>query len=142
MNTKNKQKNFKSFLSFTDFLKNVERKRHTDEISFDKLIMMSENIASGMSELVRLGVVHRDLAARNVMVDKWLQVSILLRPVKNLKIRLLLRFGISSFNIIFYLQAKVGDFGLAREGAEYKMELEDDFGDRKKVLVYIFSFAF
>ena len=81
MNIKNKQKNFKSFLSFTDFLKNVERKRHTDEISFDKLIMMSENIASGMSELVRLGVVHRDLAARNVMVDKWLQVSILLRHV-------------------------------------------------------------
>ena len=37
--------------------------------------MMSENIASGMSELVRLGIVHRDLAARNVMVDKWLQVS-------------------------------------------------------------------
>ena len=58
-----------------DFLKNAERKRHTEEITFDKLIMMSENIASGMSELVRLGIVHRDLAARNVMVDKWLQVS-------------------------------------------------------------------
>lgn len=62
-----------------DFLKNVERKKNTEEISFDKLVMMSENIASGMSELVRLGVVHRDLAARNVMVDKWLQVKIDMR---------------------------------------------------------------
>ena len=43
-------------------------------VTFDKLIMVSENIASGMCELVRLGVVHRDLAARNVMVDDWLQV--------------------------------------------------------------------
>ena len=32
------------------------------------------------------------------------------------------------------MDLKVGDFGLAREGAEYKMELEDDFGDRKKVV--------
>ena len=82
MSIKNIQYCFVSILSFSDFLKNVERKRHTDEISFDKLIMMSENIASGMSELVRLGVVHRDLAARNVMIDKWLQVRILLRYIR------------------------------------------------------------
>jgi hypothetical protein len=29
----------------------------------------------------------------------------------------------------------VGDFGLAREGAEYKMEMEDELGERRKVLV-------
>ena len=65
------------FYCFLDFLKNAERKRHNEEVTFDKLIMISENIASGMAELVRLGIVHRDLAARNVMVDKWLQVSII-----------------------------------------------------------------
>ena len=27
----------------------------------------------------------------------------------------------------------MGDFGLAREGAEYKMEMEDELGDRRKV---------
>ena len=30
-------------------------------------------------------------------------------------------------------KAKVGDFGLAREGAEYKMEMEDELGDQRKV---------
>ena len=31
----------------------------------------------------------------------------------------------------------MGDFGLAREGAEYKMEMEDEVGDRRKVLLEI-----
>ena len=35
---------------------------------------------------------------------------------------------------IIFAQAKVGDFGLAREGAEYKMEEEDEDGDPRKVL--------
>ena len=61
--------------------------------------MMSENIASGMSELVRLGVVHRDLAARNVMIDKWLQVRILLRYIRFVNL-LLLRLLISPFTDI------------------------------------------
>lgn len=52
-----------------------DKRRQHQEVDFDKLIMISENVASGMAELVRLGVVHRDLAARNVMIDQWLQVS-------------------------------------------------------------------
>ena len=64
-------------------------------MTFDKLIMISENIASGMSELVRLGIVHRDLAARNVMVDKWLQVGII-RCGFGIGIII---FGIMAFNI-------------------------------------------
>ena len=57
-----------------DFLKRNEGRFNGGLANFDKLIMMSENIAAGMAELVRLGIVHRDLAARNVMVDHWLQV--------------------------------------------------------------------
>ena len=52
-----------------------DKRRQHQEVDFDKLIMISENVASGMAELVRLGVVHRGLAARNVMIDQWLQVS-------------------------------------------------------------------
>ena len=55
--------------------KRRDKSRQHQEVDFDKLIMISENVASGMAELVRLGVVHRDLAARNVMIDQWLQVS-------------------------------------------------------------------
>ena len=70
-------------IAFLDFLRGLSNRRETrrnkrrqhQEVDFDKLIMISENVASGMAELVRLGIVHRDLAARNVMVDKWLQVS-------------------------------------------------------------------
>ena len=99
--------------------------------------MMSENIASGMSELVRLGIVHRDLAARNVMVDKWLQVRA--NIFSNFWIRRIIPLSkfwnmFVWYSVLFYYKAKVGDFGLAREGAEYKMELEDELGDRKKVV--------
>ena len=62
-------------------------------------------IASGMSELHRVGVIHRDLAARSIMLDKW-------------------------------RQAKVGEFGLAREGNEfneYEMERVNDDGTEKKI---------
>ena len=70
-------------IAFLDFLRGRSKRRETrrdkrlqdQEVDFDKLIMISENVASGMAELVRLGVVHRDLAARNVMIDQWLQVS-------------------------------------------------------------------
>ena len=69
-------------IGFQDFLRGRSKRRETrrdkrnqhQEVDFDKLIMISENVASGMAELVRLGVVHRDLAARNVMIDQWLQV--------------------------------------------------------------------
>jgi DNA-binding helix-hairpin-helix protein with protein kinase domain len=92
------------FFCFLDFLKNAERKRHGEEVTFDKLIMISENIASGMAELVRLGIVHRDLAARNVMVDKWLQVSII-RCVFGIVILLfgIITFGIKMFSFLFLL---------------------------------------
>ena len=70
-------------IGFQDFLRGRSKRRETrrdkrnqhQEVDFDKLIMISENVASGMAELVRLGVVHRDLAARNVMIDQWLQAS-------------------------------------------------------------------
>ena len=71
-------------IAFLDFLRGRSKRETTlrrdkrsqhQEVDFDKLIMISENVASGMAELVRLGVVHRDLAARNVMIDQWLQVS-------------------------------------------------------------------
>ena len=68
--------------AFLDFLRGRSKRKTSrdkrsqhQEVDFDKLIMISENVASGMAELVRLGVVHRDLAARNVMIDQWLQVS-------------------------------------------------------------------
>ena len=72
-----------SIIAFLDFLRGRskrktsrgDKRREHQEVDFDKLIMISENVASGMAELVRLGVVHRDLAARNVMIDQWLQVS-------------------------------------------------------------------
>ena len=41
---------------------------------------------------------------------------------------------ITNVPIYNWHQAKVGDFGLAREGAEYQMEMEDELGNTKKVL--------
>ena len=41
---------------------------------------------------------------------------------------------VTNVTIYIWHQAKVGDFGLAREGAEYQMEMEDDFGNTKKVI--------
>ena len=62
-----------------------------------------------MQTLEELKVVHRDLAARNVMLDKWGQVC-------TTCLHLLRTF---SFKFL-PLQAKVGDFGLARSGDEYE----------------------
>ena len=59
-----------------------------------------------MKALESLRVVHRDLAARNVMLDRWGQVCSVCYVMWLMLQELL-------------FQAKVGDFGLARQGEDY-----------------------
>ena len=127
--------------AFLDFLRGRSKRKTSrdkrsqhQEVDFDKLIMISENVASGMAELVRLGVVHRDLAARNVMIDQWLQVSSFYVCLFTHALYNSIDLYITNVTIYIWHQAKVGDFGLARAGTEYQMEMEDELGNTKKVI--------
>jgi serine/threonine protein kinase len=57
-------------------LKSYLRDHARQETLFKDLIQIGENIASGMTELSRLGIVHRELAARNVLLDPWLRAKV------------------------------------------------------------------
>ena len=59
-----------------------------------------------MSELHRMGIVHRHLAARNVMLDRWFQAKV---------------------------NMNLGDFGSARLGVEYTVEVTNKDEKIKKL---------
>ncbi|EDQ90228.1 uncharacterized protein MONBRDRAFT_44298 [Monosiga brevicollis MX1] len=45
-------------------------------VSHEDLLLIAHQVAMGMNELARLGIVHRDLAARNVLIGRCLNVKV------------------------------------------------------------------
>lgn len=56
-----------------DFLRKDESKM---KLSFDSLISIAAQVASGMAHLERRGLIHRDLAARNVLIGENLLTKV------------------------------------------------------------------
>ena len=52
-----------------DYLRK-ENEGKNSRVTFDNLISISAQVASGMSHLERSGLIHRDLAARNVLLGE------------------------------------------------------------------------